>query len=177
MDRLASVIPCGTGHGAVWEVRGRAELDKLLADGAAYAVARGHGCQRDLDRCEDHGAADAAAPARVSSRAVDRGLHQVGSLRRLPVVDADRHLVGIISRADVLSVFDRSDADIREDIRTGVLRHELSVNPDTFEVTVKDGVVTLAGKPETSEGGQRYRTQGPARPGRGRDARPAQRPG
>ncbi len=68
-------------------------------------------------------------------------------VKRLPVVDADRHLAGIISRADVLSVFDRSDADIREDIRTGVLRHEFFVNPDTFEVAVKAGVVTLAGKP------------------------------
>jgi CBS domain-containing protein len=75
-------------------------------------------------------------------------------VKRLPVIDAGRHLVGIISRADVLSVFDRSDADIREDIRTGVLRHEFFVNPDTFDVTVKDGVVTLAGKPETSEAGR-----------------------
>jgi CBS domain-containing protein len=75
-------------------------------------------------------------------------------VKRLPVLDAGRHLVGIISRADVLSVFDRSDADIRKDIRTGVLRQEFSVNPGTFKVTVKDGVVTLAGKPETSEVGQ-----------------------
>jgi CBS domain-containing protein len=75
-------------------------------------------------------------------------------VKRLPVLDAGRHLAGIISRADVLSVFDRSDADIREDIRTGVLRQEFFVNPDMFEVTVKDAVVTLAGKPETREVGQ-----------------------
>jgi CBS domain-containing protein len=75
-------------------------------------------------------------------------------VKRLPVVDTDRHLVGIISRADVLSVFDRSDADIREDIRTGVLRHEFFVNPNRFTVTVKAGVVTLAGQPETSEAGR-----------------------
>ena len=80
MDRLAAVIPCGTGRGGTWRVHGRAELDKLLAGGAAYAVGCGHGCQRDLDRCEDHGAAGGADPAQVSSRAVDRGLHQVGSL-------------------------------------------------------------------------------------------------
>ena len=80
MDRLAAVIPCGTGRGGTWRLHGRAELDKLLAGGAAYAVACGHGCQRDLDRCEDHGAADGADPAQVSRRAIDRGLHQVGSL-------------------------------------------------------------------------------------------------
>lgn len=80
MDRLAAVIPCGTGRGGTWRLRGRAELDKLLAGGAAYAVACGHGGQRDLDRCEDHGAAGGADPAQVSRRAIDRGLHQVGSL-------------------------------------------------------------------------------------------------
>jgi len=76
----------------------------------------------------------------------------------------------------VLSVFDRSDADIREDITTGVLHHEFLVNPDTFEVTVKDGVVTLAGRPETSEVGHEIGRKGPARPGRGGRTRPAQLP-
>jgi tRNA-splicing ligase RtcB (3'-phosphate/5'-hydroxy nucleic acid ligase) len=80
MDRLAAVIPCGTGRGATWQLHGRAELEKLLAGGAAYAVAHGHGCQRDLDRCEDHGVADGADPTQVSRRAIDRGLHQAGSL-------------------------------------------------------------------------------------------------
>ena len=47
MDRLAAVIPCGTGRGGTWRLRGRVELDKLLAGGAAYAVACGHGGQRD----------------------------------------------------------------------------------------------------------------------------------
>ena len=80
MDQLAAVIPRGEGRGGVWDLHGRAELDKLLAGGAGYAVARGHGGQRDLDRCEDHGVAGDADPAQVSSRAMDRGLGQVGSL-------------------------------------------------------------------------------------------------
>ncbi len=80
MDRLAAVIPCGTGSGGLWQLHARAELDKLLAGGAGYAVACGHGGQRDLDRCEDRGVAEGADLAQVSSRAADRGLHQVGSL-------------------------------------------------------------------------------------------------
>ncbi len=75
-------------------------------------------------------------------------------VKRLPVVDAGRHLVGIISRADVLSVFDRSDADIREEVRTGVLMQGFSVSPDTPTVTVNDGVVTLVGKAENREVGR-----------------------
>jgi tRNA-splicing ligase RtcB (3'-phosphate/5'-hydroxy nucleic acid ligase) len=80
MDRLAAVIPCGTGTGGVWHLPGRHELEQLLAEGAAYAVGHGRGCQRDLDRCEGLGAAADADPEQVSARAIDRGLHQVGSL-------------------------------------------------------------------------------------------------
>ena len=61
-------------------VRGLHRLEKMLAGGAAYAIAHGQGGQPDLDRCEDHGVAGSADPAQVSGRAIDRGLHQVGSL-------------------------------------------------------------------------------------------------
>ena len=39
-------------------------------------------------------------------------------VKRLPVTDADGHLLGIISRADVLSVFDRTDKAIHREIPT-----------------------------------------------------------
>jgi CBS-domain-containing membrane protein len=74
-------------------------------------------------------------------------------VKRLPVTDADGHLVGIISRADVLSVFDRTDEAIRKEITDEVLLGEFLTDPLIFSVTVKDGIVTLAGRPETSETG------------------------
>jgi tRNA-splicing ligase RtcB (3'-phosphate/5'-hydroxy nucleic acid ligase) len=80
MDELGHVIPRGSGPGGVWRMRDRAELEQVLAGGSRYAVERGHGVRRDLDRCEDGGAVADADPAQVSSRAMDRGLAQVGSL-------------------------------------------------------------------------------------------------
>jgi CBS-domain-containing membrane protein len=74
-------------------------------------------------------------------------------VKRLPVTDADGHLAGIISRADVLSVFDRTDEAIRKEITDEVLLGEFLTDPLIFSVTVKDGIVTLAGRPETSETG------------------------
>ncbi|MGH3182700.1 MAG: CBS domain-containing protein, partial [Streptosporangiaceae bacterium] len=74
-------------------------------------------------------------------------------VKRLPVVDADRHLAGIISRADVLSVFDRTDGAIHREILDEVLLGEFLLDPLAFDVTVKDGIVTLAGRPETSQTG------------------------
>ena len=80
MDGLAAAIPRGAGRGGVWRLRSRAEMEKVLLGGAAYAVEQGHGTRRDLERCEDYGAVGDADPAQVSPRAIDRGLHQVGSL-------------------------------------------------------------------------------------------------
>jgi CBS domain-containing protein len=74
-------------------------------------------------------------------------------VKRLPVVDANRHLVGIVSRADVLAVFDRPDEEIRTEIRDRIIGDEFSIDPAAFGVIVKDGVVTLEGKPETSDVG------------------------
>jgi CBS-domain-containing membrane protein len=74
-------------------------------------------------------------------------------VKRLPVVDAVGHLVGIISRADVLTVFDRSDKEIRVEVTSEVLRDEFGVDPKAFKVAVKDGVVTLEGTPATTAAG------------------------
>ena len=80
MDGLSAAIPRGVGRGGVWRLGGRAEMEKVLRGGAAYAVEQGHGAGRDLERCEDQGAVGDADPGQVSPRAIDRGLHQVGSL-------------------------------------------------------------------------------------------------
>src|SRR5579871_6859001 len=80
-------------------------------------------------------------------------------VKRLPVVDSGAHLVGIISRADVLSVFDRPDEEIRTEIRDQVIRDEFSIDPASFGVIVKDGVVTLAGRPENNDVGHQIAEQ------------------
>ena len=71
-------------------------------------------------------------------------------VKRLPVVDADGRLIGIVSRADVLSVYSRPDADIRHEITEGIILDTLLCDPSRFTVTVKDGIVTLEGMPETA---------------------------
>jgi len=71
-------------------------------------------------------------------------------VKRLPVVDADGRLIGIVSRADVLSVYSRPDEDIRHEITEGIILDTLLCDPSRFTVTVKDGIVTLEGMPETA---------------------------
>jgi CBS-domain-containing membrane protein len=76
-------------------------------------------------------------------------------VKRLPVVDAGGYLVGIVSRADLLTVFDRPDQEIRAEIVDDVILHEFLVDPALFMVTVADGVVTVTGAPETADLGYR----------------------
>jgi CBS domain-containing protein len=65
-------------------------------------------------------------------------------IRRLPVVDEDGKLIGLVSRRDLLSVFMRPDTDITHDIRQ-VLDEIPLEDPKEIIVTVRHGVVTLAG--------------------------------
>jgi CBS domain-containing protein len=71
-------------------------------------------------------------------------------VKRLPVVDDDGILIGIVSRADVLSVYSRPDTEIRHDIIEHVVLDALLTDPARFTITVKDGVVTAQGMPETA---------------------------
>jgi len=71
-------------------------------------------------------------------------------VKRLPVVNSGGELVGIVSRSDLLAVFDRPDEDIRKNVADVILRHEFRIDPSQFTVTVEDGVVTLEGTPETA---------------------------
>lgn len=69
-------------------------------------------------------------------------------VKRLPVVDHDGRLVGILSRSDLLTVFLREDADIAREIREDVIRRTLWIDPDTVTVSVRQGVVRLEGQLE-----------------------------
>jgi CBS-domain-containing membrane protein len=76
----------------------------------------------------------------AASLMLDRGVH------RLPVVDVDGKLVGIVTRADLVRAFVRDDVEIEREIRDDVLLRTLWESPDHFRVRVRGGEVTLAGK-------------------------------
>ena len=65
-------------------------------------------------------------------------------ISRLPVVDEDGKLVGIVSRRDLLSVFLRPDADIAHDARQ-ILDELPLADAKAVIAEVKHGVVTLTG--------------------------------
>jgi CBS domain-containing protein len=71
------------------------------------------------------------------------------SVKRLPVVDTQGRLVGIVSRHDLLKAFLRSDESIRREVAEDVLGGALWIDPRSFDVKVQDGVVTVTGEVES----------------------------
>jgi osmotically-inducible protein OsmY len=72
-------------------------------------------------------------------------------VNRFPVVRQGR-LVGIVTRADLVRAFARSDEQIASDIREMVaLQQELSRDQQPVEVRIEAGEVTLAGEVRRSD--------------------------
>jgi CBS-domain-containing membrane protein len=87
----------------------------------------------------------ADASVRVAARVMrDR------RLKRLPVVGAHGELIGIVSRVDLLGVYDRPDAEILAEVHS-VAADEFGVSPADLDATVSYGVVTLAGSVALSQ--------------------------
>ncbi|MEU4268936.1 CBS domain-containing protein [Streptomyces sp. NPDC026092] len=67
-------------------------------------------------------------------------------VKRLPVVDADGTIQGIVSRSDLLKVFLRPDEDLAAEVRHDVIDHLFPLSHHQVDVRVDAGVVTLAGE-------------------------------
>ena len=79
---------------------------------------------------------------RAAALIVDRGVN------RLPVVDDEGRLLGIIARADVVRSFARSDEEIAREVRANI-EGILGLGPDTVRVSVEGGEVHLSGDVDT----------------------------
>ena len=94
-------IPSGLGKGGAIRLT-RRDLDRVMEDGAAFAVRKGYGLKEDLEYTEERGAMAGADPAAVSQRAHERGLPQLGTL------GSGNHFVEV---SEVEEVYDAHAAD------------------------------------------------------------------
>lgn len=91
--------------------------------------------------------AETIEPGRPVSEAAARMIE--AGVNRLPVVE-DGELVGIVTRADLVRAFVRSDDEIEREIRDDILERTLWLrDPAAVRVSVDDGKVTLGGKVDT----------------------------
>jgi tRNA-splicing ligase RtcB len=72
-------VPSGVGSKGKVRVS-QSELKEVMIKGARWAVERGFGWQEDLERIEEEGSMKGANPDKVSRRAIERGMPQLGTL-------------------------------------------------------------------------------------------------
>ncbi|MGC5005382.1 CBS domain-containing protein [Streptomyces sp. DT203] len=68
-----------------------------------------------------------------------------GHLKRLPVVDDDGRLVGLVSRGDLLKIYLRPDEDIAAELRELIMAELIPAGSAAVRVHVADGIVHLDG--------------------------------
>ncbi|MFB7209125.1 CBS domain-containing protein [Streptomyces sp. NPDC056255] len=130
-----SALPVVSDEGRVVGVVSEADL-LLKAQGADESRAVTAGQLMTVPAVTVPRNAGIAGAARLMAR---------GHLKRLPVVDDDGRLVGVVSRGDLLKIYLRPDKDIAQELRELIMTQLLPVGSASVYVHVSDGIVGLSG--------------------------------
>jgi len=79
MTELFRKVPAGVGARGFVKLNAK-ELKQVMRKGARWSVEQGYGWQEDLARSEESGCLAGADPSCVSDHAIERGIHQLGTL-------------------------------------------------------------------------------------------------
>ncbi len=77
------------------------------------------------------------------------GLMLDEAVNRLPVVDPDGKLIGIVTRADLVRAFTRTDTEIEDEIRKELVSRTFWLDPTEVQIHVDRGEVEIEGQVET----------------------------
>jgi tRNA-splicing ligase RtcB len=137
-ELLASIfnaVPAGVGKEGRIRIS-RKELEKVLTEGARWAVKKGYGWEEDLAHTEEKGGLAGADFGSVSPRAFERGLPQIGTL------GAGNHFLEI---QKVERVFDTAAAEAME-LREGQVAVMIHSGSRGFGYQVCDDAVKNLGR-------------------------------
>jgi CBS domain-containing protein len=155
--RRVSAVPVVDSFSRVIGVVSEADLMQRLEYAGAGRVRRlFESRRRRAARAKAHGkrardlmTAPAVTTTPQATLAAAARLMDDENVKRLPVTDELGRLVGIVTRGDLLRVFQRPDDQIRSEVTEDVLRRGLWLDPAAVAVKVDHGTVTLDGRVET----------------------------
>jgi tRNA-splicing ligase RtcB len=161
-DSLYRQIPAGVGStGAI--TLDAIELDAMLSGGAHWAVERGWGEARDLERIEEGGRMAGAEPEHVSSRAKQRQRREMGTLGSgnhylevqavAEIFDAKTAEVYRLQKDDVVVTIHCGSRGLGHQIGTEYLK-DMVVAAQSFGIVLPDRELACA--PIYSDVGRRY---------------------
>ena len=161
-DSLFRQIPAGVGSESTIALDA-AEMEAMLAGGAHWAVARGWGETRDLERIEEQGRMAGARPDCVSDRAKERQRREMGTLGsgnhylevQAVVEIFDTTVAGVfgLAKDDVVVTIHCGSRGLGHQIGTEFLK-EMVVTAEQAGIELPDRELACA--PINSEVGQRY---------------------
>ena len=158
VERGISGLPVRDDDGAVVGVLSEADLlvkqgGPKRPSGGVFAWLVDSATAPDVAKLRAHTAGEAMTSPAITVEAgtpvaeAARTMVELG-VNRLPVVD-DGQLVGIVTRADLVRLFTRSDEEIAREIREDVAGRMLWIDDSRLEVEVERGEVRLRGQLDT----------------------------
>lgn len=161
-DRRISGLPVVDESGALLGVVSEGDIVRLEAGEEARSglLARLF-ADRGPAKLEARTAGDAMTAPAVTARPEQDVAEAARTIterqvNRLPVVDADGALVGIVTRADLVRAFVRSDEEIERELRDDVILGAMWIDPADLRLTVSDGEVTVEGEVPTKADAQLF---------------------
>ena len=166
VNRLYDRIPAGVGSSGFLKLS-RQELKEVAEQGAAWCVARGYGWQEDLELTEENGCIVGADASKISDRAIERGMNQIGTLgsgnhyleiqvvRKENVFDASlARDFGIEGPEQVVVMFHCGSRGFGHQVATDYLQIFLKVMEKKYGIKILDRELACA--PFDSSEGQDY---------------------
>jgi len=79
VDTMFKIVPAGVGSRGFVDAN-KSQFKEIISYGSKWCVENGYGWREDLERTEGYGRIDWAEPEKVSQKAIDRGMKQLGTL-------------------------------------------------------------------------------------------------
>ena len=79
IDTLFKIVPAGVGSKGFVDAS-QQQFKEIMLEGSKWCVENGYGWKEDLERTEGYGRIDWADPGKVSNKAKERGIKQLGTL-------------------------------------------------------------------------------------------------
>jgi tRNA-splicing ligase RtcB (3'-phosphate/5'-hydroxy nucleic acid ligase) len=166
VDRLFARVPAGVG-GAGFVKISQNEFRHAVEQGARWCIKNGYGWEEDLERTEEHGCIVGADASKISSKAVERGFKQIGTLgsgnhyleiqvaKPENVLDAEiARAFGITMPEQVVIMFHCGSRGFGHQVATDYLQSFLKVTERKYGIKILDRELACA--PFRSPEGQDY---------------------
>ncbi|MFW6055631.1 MAG: RtcB family protein [Thermodesulfobacteriota bacterium] len=166
VDLLFQRVPVGVGGKGFVNIS-QNEFKDVVIHGARWALEKGYGWEEDLEMTEEQGCISGADPGRISSKSIQRGYQQIGTLgsgnhyleiqRVSPEYVFDPELArtfGITIPDQVVIMFHCGSRGFGHQVATDYLRTFLKVMPKKYGLVIRDRELACA--PFRSKEGQDY---------------------